>query len=345
MKRIVPAIGLFFLTPAIAEFLLGDIPVTAIVGLALMAPMYGGGALLIREVSRRAGWGWPSIVALAAAYGFVEEGVATQSLFNPGYAGKHLLSYGHLPLLGMGASWTAFVIGLHTVWSITVPIVCAEALVRDRRRTPWLGRVGLGVTAGVFVAGVALMAALTYSQSRFVASPAQFAGVGVVVVALVALAVALGRRPRRSVPAAGGVPSPWLLGALSLVVTSAVTSAWYLAKDVMRSGMFVTLVAVTCAVALLVLARLSRRSGWRPAHEMALASGALLTYAWQGFVTSHMLFPATPAVQMASHVLFGLGALVLITVATVRLRQRETPRTEARSGSGEPREAELSGRS
>ncbi|MGH3098404.1 MAG: hypothetical protein ACRDMV_20660 [Streptosporangiales bacterium] len=69
MRRVLPAVGLFFLSPLVAEFLLGDIPTTAMSALVLLAPTYGGGALLIREVSRRAGLGWPSMLALAAAYG------------------------------------------------------------------------------------------------------------------------------------------------------------------------------------------------------------------------------------------------------------------------------------
>jgi hypothetical protein len=50
--------------------------------LAALAPMYGGGALLIREIVRRKGRGWPSIILLALAYGILGEGIATESLFN-----------------------------------------------------------------------------------------------------------------------------------------------------------------------------------------------------------------------------------------------------------------------
>ena len=57
LRRIAPAVGLFFLAPLAAEFLLGNLPITLLAGLALLAPMYGGGALLIREVTRRVGRG------------------------------------------------------------------------------------------------------------------------------------------------------------------------------------------------------------------------------------------------------------------------------------------------
>ncbi|SDR86962.1 hypothetical protein [Actinopolymorpha singaporensis] len=72
MRRILPAIGLFLLSPLVAEYLLGDLPLTALYALVMLAPMYGGAALLVREVCRRFGWGWPSILTLALAYSVVE---------------------------------------------------------------------------------------------------------------------------------------------------------------------------------------------------------------------------------------------------------------------------------
>jgi hypothetical protein len=57
-QRSIPAaLTLFFLAPLVAEYLLGDLPITLLVALIMLAPMYGGGALLIRELTRRAGRG------------------------------------------------------------------------------------------------------------------------------------------------------------------------------------------------------------------------------------------------------------------------------------------------
>jgi hypothetical protein len=67
LRRIAPAVGLFFLAPLVAEYLLGNVSIKEITGLLFLAPMYGGGALLIREVARRTGRGWPTIILLAAA--------------------------------------------------------------------------------------------------------------------------------------------------------------------------------------------------------------------------------------------------------------------------------------
>ena len=153
-KRFWPAVGLFFLSPFVAEYLLGNLPITALFALIGLAPLYGGGAVLIREFVRRRGWGYPSILVLALAYGVLEEGVTTQSLFNPNYADLRLLDPGHIGFLGIGAPWTVFVLTLHTVWSITVPIIVLEA-VSKRPREPWLGKIGISVTTALFVVGPA----------------------------------------------------------------------------------------------------------------------------------------------------------------------------------------------
>jgi hypothetical protein len=106
IRRIAPALGLFLLSPLVAEFLLGNLLITQLGALFTIAPLYGGGAVLIREMVRRRGWGYPSVVLLALAYGVFEEGMTTQSLFNPNYADLRLLDPGYIHALGIGAPWS-----------------------------------------------------------------------------------------------------------------------------------------------------------------------------------------------------------------------------------------------
>ena len=189
LRRTAPAVGLFFLAPLVAEFLLGNLPVTLLPALVLLAPLYGGGALLIREVTRRAGRGVPTMLVLGVGYGLLEEGIATQSLFNPHYVGADLLSVGYVPWLGIAVPWTLFVLTLHAVGSTTVPIVVAELCARERTG-PWLGRPGLVVAAVLLVVGIAGNAAFQMGNDPFRASPAQL----VATVVLAALAAVVGLR-------------------------------------------------------------------------------------------------------------------------------------------------------
>ncbi|MFK4082516.1 hypothetical protein ACI2LF_00290 [Kribbella sp. NPDC020789] len=317
MKRTLPALGLFFLAPLVAEFVLGNIPITALFALLMLAPLYGGGAVLIRELVRRRGWGYPSVVVLALAYGVLEEGVTTMSLFNPNYAGQRLLDPGYLPALGMGGPWTVMVLGLHTVWSITVPIVLMESISR-RPREPWLGKVGLIVYGVLFVTvGVIGTTAFAIANDPFVAAPGQFAGVAVAIVLLIALAAWLGRRTTR-IGISGWVPGVWLTGAIAL----ALSSAWMLTNDLIHAPWIET--AAMLALDILAAALLvtwSRRPSWTPQHLAAAAGGALVTYAWHAFPESPVI-AASPTADLIGNAVFALAALAVATAAIARTRRR-----------------------
>jgi hypothetical protein len=311
-KSVLPAIGLFFLAPLVAEYLLGNLPITMLPALVLMAPLYGGGALLIRELVRRAGRGWPSIVLLALAYGILEEGFTTQSLFNPNYLSLnlHLLQPAYIPALGIGGWWTVFVLALHTVWSICVPIALVEATVRERATTPWLGRLGLGVAVFLFALGVAGTTWMGLRQDRFVASPAQLASAAV---AIVCLAVAAFLLPRPGAPAGSGfIPNPWFVGAMALVCGSAILMipprwGWWAVSAIL-------VIEVGMAAAVLVWAR---RAAWSLRHRLALAGGAALAYAWHSFIGKPVVGGTGVSVRVGNAV-FALGALAVIAFAAKR---------------------------
>src|SRR4051794_17598070 len=275
-RGIAPAIGLFFLSPFVGEFLLGNVSIDALpIGL-VMAPMYGGGAVLVREAARRAGKGWLNIFLLAMAYGLIEEGVACQTLFNPSYFGFNLLREAYVPALGMGVWWTLFVLTLHTVWSISVPIAIMESLVPDRATDPWLHWPGLVVMSVLYVLGSAMVFLGTYRQEQFMATPAQLLGIAACAIALIAAAFVVGEpRPRSDRP----VPGPWPVGAFSLLTASSFMAA----RSLLADWPLVFAYLLLYGLAAVMVVRWSGRVGWGAAHRLALAGGALLTYAWHSF--------------------------------------------------------------
>ena len=146
LRRIAPALALLLIAPLIAEFLLGDFNIRQIGFIAVFIPVYGAGALLVREITRRAHRGWPTMLLLALAYALVLEGFTNQTLFNPNYAGQHLLAYGFVSALGTSFNFAVYVLTLHVVWSIGSSVALAEALAGARWREPWLRTPGLVVT-------------------------------------------------------------------------------------------------------------------------------------------------------------------------------------------------------
>jgi hypothetical protein len=71
------------------------------------------------------------------------------------------------------------------------------------------------------------------------------------------------------------------------------------------------------AVAWAILAW-SRRPGWDDRHRLALAAGALLTYAWHAFTMRPVLGDG-PVVTPVSHAVFALAVLALLAIEVRRL--------------------------
>ncbi|MFD2468169.1 hypothetical protein [Amycolatopsis silviterrae] len=293
------------LSPLFAEFLLGDQylagppEVGRQLGMfAMFLMLYGAGAVLIREVARRRNRGWPTILALALAYGVVEEGLLTQTLFNPHYLGLDLLKYAYVPWLGIGGQWTVYVLTLHVVWSIATPIAIAEAFFG---RTPWLRRPGLWAWSSVLVIGCAGTFFVTYRMGHFLASPLQLIGAFIVAVGLVFTALRLTATPK---PVRG---NGWLGFAVGLIASTAF-------QIVMKAGLLPPWpnVVVMLALEVAVVAYAIRV---RP-PAISLAAGAAVTYGWVGLLTA---LDAGLAATVEQSVLVA-GTLALVVAACSRRR-------------------------
>lgn len=342
-SRIGPALLLVVLAPVIAEFLLGDFSVRQAYVLVILLPLYGGGALLIREVTRRSGRGWPTIILLAIAYGIFEEGITTMSLFNADYAGAHLLSYGFIPWLGTSFAWDVFVVSIHAVFSIATPILIAEGVAGPRRTEPWLRTPGLVLAIAMVTLGALINTTFQIATSHFVASPAQLVAVVVLVVGLIVAAFAV--FPRREPKAAEpGSWRAWLAAPVVLVLLSALMGVRYglPGRGVAAAWVILLMLLALAALGAVVLAG-SRRRGWAPMGCLAVAAGAVGTYAWvslAAFLQGHtnLQAPTGPADVVAQIVLvllvFGLIALGAVRSRPGHLAARPEPvvAQEARAG-------------
>jgi hypothetical protein len=316
------ALGLAFLSPLVGEYLLGNISIRDLVAVPFLVPMYGGGALLIREVTRRTGRGWPTILVLGLAYGVIEPGVFDGSLFNPSFEGMDY-SGARIPVLGLSAYYAVQFMVNHAVWSITIPILLTEAITPRHRTTPWLGRVGLGITAVVYVLGGLLIRSDSVDQGEYRTSWAQAAAVMLVALVLATVALSLPRpSPGRST---GWVPHPWLVGVAAFLV-----SGGYFLLPASWRGVAASLKIIVGTA--LAVAWLSRRTGWHAAHRIALATGALMTYAWAGFLLTAIKHQNDPVAFIGNGVL-AVAAIILSVVATGRVRGAENRSLAPRAGS------------
>ncbi|PSK98845.1 hypothetical protein CLV63_10469 [Murinocardiopsis flavida] len=316
VSRRVPALVLFLLAPLVGELLLGNLPLgspSTLAALPVLTLLYGGGAVLIREVAVRARRGRPTVVLLALAYGLIEEGLVTQSLFNPSYATLDLHGYGIVPGLGASAPWALFVLSIHSVWSIVVPIVLVETLYPCRRATPWLGRPGLALMSALYLLGALAMGVATLFAEWFGAGPGRLAGVAVLAALLVTAALVLPRRDR----AGGGGRAPHPPAALAAAALAG-GSALFLLYHFGASMRMLPAGAVTAAMLVLLVGTAaavlgeSRRAGWQPRHEFALAAGAILVYAWAGWLVQIGQYGAHPVgVAVQCFLVAAAGGLLL----------------------------------
>ena len=305
MKRHLGAtFALAALSPFIAEFLLGDQYLSADHGAGAQVGMflvlglwYGSAAVLIREVTRRAGRGWPTILLLGLAFGLIEEGLLTQSLFNPHYLGLDLLAYGHLGVLGIGLPWTIFVLTLHVVWSIATPIALVEGIWPGR--DPWFGRVGLGVVIGLTLLGALAILGVSWSSSGgFLATPVQLTAAAVLALAAVVVAFRL-PRVTATRPAQAVLPS----AAVGLVLASGFQLMEHNGPDIAPAWVTVTVMLVLLAASGIVAAVLRL-------NVLGLAIGAVLTYSWVGLANSASA-GLSGAIEQILLVLVAIGVCVL----------------------------------
>ncbi|MCP9271171.1 hypothetical protein [Mycolicibacterium arenosum] len=314
LQRLAPVVGLFVLAPFVGEFLLGNLTLAQFPIGTLLAPLYGGGAVLVREIARRRGGGWPMMALLACAYALIEEGTLDQLLWNPAYAGVdsfHTSTY--VPMLGTSVELVQTVVALHAVWSICIPIALVETFVPGRRTTPWLGVTGLLTVSIVFVLGAAFVFWGNYAEYRFLAPAHQQVLIGTAVVGLVVAAFSV--RSRTPTGDGGRAPSPWILGTAALVTTSAYWMASGLSTAGWGEWIGVALWSLIVAVIVPMVLRWSRSPDWGSRHRFSLAAGATLTYVW-------LAFPVVPAgggsvvVDLMSNAVFGAAAVVVLLLAS-----------------------------
>lgn len=292
MRRLLAAFVLVLMAPLVAELLAGSTPLGQPIVLAFLLPvyllLYGAGALLIRELVRHSGRGWTSILLLGAAYGLIEEGFVSQSLFNPTL--YHAAAWG-LRILGINGVFTESVIVVHAVWSAAIPILLTELLFPDRRTMPYLRRLGLVVTSICYVLGVALLwliARFSFAAG-YEASPILL--VLTVLAALVLVAVALGVLPRKAPRPELQInaPRPWVvflvIGVSGFVWHVFLLFLWDIQP--LFSNWPLVLIPALGALAIAVgvswlVSRWSRSRGWNDLHLLALASGAVICHTLSG---------------------------------------------------------------
>ncbi|HUR05355.1 MAG TPA: hypothetical protein VM347_22625 [Nonomuraea sp.] len=318
------ALTLAVITPVIAELMLGNPPLSKIWLMLLWIPIYGAGTVLIRELVRRRGGGWPSILLLGLAYGIVEEGLVLQALSSPTMYGVA----GWAPrFLGLNSAYTELNLPYHAVFSVALPILLGDLIFPSLRDRPYLKRTGLVVAGVVFVLG-GLLLRLTVATSidPGYQAPAPVLAGCVAAVALLAV-VALRGASAASPPGVDGppveaVPGPWMVGVLGGLAGFGYLALLFpfggAAQPAFTHGGWVAAPMLGAAALAVLTGWLVRRwtagGEWTDRHSLCLAGGALVGHTAFGVVAN----AATLADKLE------LSALGLVTVILLALLGRRT---------------------
>lgn len=281
--------------------------------------LYGAPALLARELVRRLGWGWPSLLLLFAALGTAQACLIDQSMFAvdyQGYEGWEATREATLiPSLGISASNTYNFIGGHMIYSFAAPIALAEAWAPRRAREPWFGPVGTAIAALAYLGAAGM---ILFDPESHSGSPVQLAVSAGVVVAFLAAALLLGRAPATAPRAAAGRLPVWAVLSITLVAA--------LIPDLVGAetwgGLAVGLAANgLVGVGILVAARVW---GWSLRHSAAVGLGFLLARGLMAFTYFPLIGDVDPFPKYAHNAV--MLAIVLVAGA-LALRSRRPPVT------------------
>lgn len=287
--------------------------------LVFFGALYGAPALVARDLVRRLGWGWPSLLLVFAALGTAQACLIDQSMFSvdyQGYEGWEEMRQGTLiPALGISASNAYNFVTGHVIYSFAAPVALAEAWAPQRARKPWLGPIGTVVAVLAYGGAAAMILSDPESRSG---TPAQLAVSVGIVAAFIVAATLVGRRraskAHTTTETAGRLPL-WPVFAVALLagsIPSFATESW---GGVLMSA------AVTGGFGIAILVA-ARTWGWSLRHSATVAFAFLLGRGALAF-TYFPLLGDVAAVPKYAH----NTVMILAVIAAGWLALRRPPRS------------------
>jgi hypothetical protein len=317
MKKLLPVVVLFLLAPVVGELLSGSAPPAEFFnpfGFVVLTMLYGGGAILVRELTIRWRKGWVSLLALGAAYGIIEEGLMVKSFFDPNWVDIGILgSYGRW--MGVNWVWSLELTLYHAVISIAIPILLAELIFIGRREEVWVGRKVLVILLSLFTTDI------TFGYFVLTAYRPGIVQYWLTVAVVAVLILIAWRLPHHLfAPKATVTGKPirfWLVGFLG-------TAAFFLIFWVIpHTGLppFITML-IGLGLVLLVTWLIMRMSGngasWAEIHQLALSAGPLSLFI---LLTPIHEFVATRSDNPAGMTMVGLAVLIFLLWLWRRVRR------------------------
>jgi hypothetical protein len=324
-----PAFTLMILAPLVAEVLSGATRLSFIFVFIPEVLVWGGGALLVRELARRWKGGWTRMLLLGLCLSIAEEFLIQQTSLAP------LPWLGDAPTYGRlwGVNWIFFLymLGYESVWVVLVPVQLTELIYREPRHEPWLKTRGMVIVSILFLLG-SFLAWFSWTQrarpmvfhvAKYV-PPLLTMASGALAIAVLAL-LAYFLRTTTGIESAGArrAPSAWAVG----VVTFFLGAAWWTLLALvfglrLKATFWIPMAAgmAWAAMAFVIVCRWASSTGWTELHRWTIVSSAILVCMALGFLGSSSRLK----MDVIGKVILNLIAVALLILLGRKIRQQES---------------------
>ena len=320
LRSLVPGPGLFLLliAPVTGAVLAGLTPPSHLFNLLTLFSLcvvYGGGAIICRELMLYWGKGWPTLLMMGAAFGVIDEGLLNKSFFDPKwlYLGT-LASYGRWD--GVNWVWAVQQTVFHAIFSVALPVLLVGLIFPMRRHQRWVGPRGLLILLVLFA--LALVLGFFFGSSYH---PSLILYGAALLVTIILIAVARFLPRRITLTKRTDAAPPLRFGILGLLGTTTFFLVnWLLPTTLIPFWIAIPLdllVALVVAVLLIVIS--GNGSGWTDRQKVWLISSALAFFI--------LLAPFTEIFQRQRNP-GGITFIALVTLGLLYLLMRRIERRE-----------------
>lgn len=333
IQRALPALSLMILAPLIAEVLPGATRISSLFVLPIEIAIWGGGAVMIREVVRRYQLGWRNMLLLAISLSVTEEFLIQQTSLAPVVIKIKGVEYARA--FDVNYVYFLWAVIYEVLFVVLIPIGVCELIYRDRRNEPWLNSWGSAGIALCFVPAC-FLAWYTWTQiarievfhlEAYTPPEFQIAIAACLIAFLIFLAVGP-LRERIAVPADPlKPPHPSMLLLATTVFVVVLFGLETLAFGIAPAFPTYWAVAIglgLIAVSVTTMPRFYAHPDWSTAHDVSVLYGAIVANMAVFFIAFR---EATP-LDFYGKVLLDLLAVILICGHALVLwhRRREQAR-------------------
>ena len=317
---------LLLLAPFIAEVVSGSTRLSVLFVFIPEVMVWGGGALLARELVKRWQAGGTSLLLLGLALSVAEELIIQQTSIAPlPFPGANA-GYGRA--FGMNWVYFLFMLGYESVWVVVVPVQITALFFPRHADKPWLRRRGTIATCCFFVVGSMLAWYGWTQQARVRLGAAPYTPplglllAGCITVCLLVLLAWLLRRTGHSCRSEQGRAwSPWIAGIVTLLLSLVwwkLIAMIFVPDHNPPAAITVAAGAAWALLAFAVVQFLAAPHDWGSMHRWAACFGAVLSCMAAGDLSA----TGWTRPDLVAKYVFQIAAVAGLLVLAVRIRAR-----------------------